>query len=247
MSHHNNLKIELQDFKAAKAKLVSDIKELDRAHNVSAKIAKDNEKMYNDAIKENEKLRIQLSGTQKALENVEKHHKEYIKRMKKEHYKTSSELEIVYNQNGMEYEDLKMRAVLLYNSNKENEKISATFKAHAKNYKEQMKIAKDDLVIMDQKYEIIKNHLQSMRIENENLENDISRKNEEISDLSDKRLELFQEKEKLRSDLRAAKGIEIINETSLHNEEQSISDDTDAKNLDDESFENNEKKIQTQT
>lgn len=246
MAQHNNLKVELQDVKAAKAKLESDIKELDKAHRVSAKIAKDNEKLFNDAIKENEKLKIQLSGSQKALENVEKHHKEYIKRMKKEHYKTSSELAIVYNQNGMEYEDLKIRAVNLFNANKENEKISATFKAHAKNYKEQMKIAKDDLVIVNQKYEIIKNHLQTMRTENETLENDISRKNEEIADLSDKRLELYQEKEKLRSDLRAAKGIEIINETSIHDEEQSISD-TDARPSDDEIFVNNEKKIQTLT
>jgi hypothetical protein len=164
--------------------------------------------------------------------------------MKKEHAKTCSGLGVLYSEYGMEYEDLRMKAVRLWEVHNEDVKISATFKAQASNYKQQMIKAKSDLVSADQKYEIAKRHVQSVRNENENLEKDISRKNNEIKDLTDKRLVLFQEKERINRELRISKGLNVEYDNSLHDDDSMIDTDSQKTELADD-FGNNEKKTQT--
>jgi hypothetical protein len=244
LSQLNDLKMKVLDIKGEKEKLESDIRDIDRMHKSSIKMAKNNEEKRNESISENEKLRIQLAGWQLAIHNLEKHHKIYIKLMMKEHAKTCSGLGVLYSEYGMEYEDLRMKTVRLWEGHVEDMKITATFKAQASNYKQQMIKAKADLVSADQKYEIAKRHVQSVRNENENLEKDISRKNGEIKDLTDKRLVLFQEKERINRELRISRGLDAEYENSLNDDQSMIDTDSQKTELADE-FGNNEKKTQT--
>jgi hypothetical protein len=62
LSQLNDLKMKVLDIKGEKEKLESDIRDIDRMHKSSIKIAKNNEEKRNESISENEKLRIQLAG-----------------------------------------------------------------------------------------------------------------------------------------------------------------------------------------
>ena len=139
LSKLNNLKVVVEDLKAEKAKLKSDIKELDKKYKISTKISKEREKKQNKILQENEKMMIQFKGCQKALQNVEIHHKNYIKRLKKEHQKTIAERDGMYNRSTMEHEDVFMKAVKFHEENQENKSIIKTFKAHTGMYKEKYK------------------------------------------------------------------------------------------------------------
>ena len=208
----NNLKVVIEDLKAAKDKLESDIKQLDKNHKVSSTIAKEREDKHNKCLKENEMLKIKYDGCQKALENVEYHHKNYIIRLRKEHKKIISERDNMYNHSTMEQEDIYMRAAKYYEEKMENEKIIKTFKAHTKMFKEQAKKAKKDLETYKIKYDKGMSQLNTFRTENERLENDVARKNDEIIDLTDKRLKLYFEKEKYRDKFIGNNAEEIIKE-----------------------------------
>lgn len=62
LSQLSNLRVELQDVKAEKAKVESDIKEMDKLYKKIIKKSKKDEIKYEETIKENEKLRIQYEG-----------------------------------------------------------------------------------------------------------------------------------------------------------------------------------------
>ena len=160
---------------------------------------------------------IQFKGCEKALQNVEIHHKNYIKRLKKEHQKTIDERDGMYNRSTMEHEDVFMKAVKFHEENQENKSIIKTFKAHTGMYKEKYKKWKDQLDIYKLKYAKIVTNLEDLRKRNEILDSDVSRKNNKIIELTDKRLAIYIEKENLRDELSLAKGHEIIKGLSLKN------------------------------
>ena len=67
------------------------------------------------------------------------------------------------------------------------------------------------------KYAKIVTNLEDLRKRNEILDSDVSRKNNKIIELTDKRLAIYIEKENLRDELSLAKGHEIIKGLSLKN------------------------------
>lgn len=245
----NKLKVEIQDLKATIAKLRSDIRELDKSHKISIQLARDKEKEHEELLKINEKLRVQVEGAKDALSNLEIHHKDYIIKLKKEHRKTLSSIGNIYNMNGMEYEDLYTKMGYLTEKYQDNWDIIKSLRANLKSYKDKVRRATDDLAEFVAKYDIIKKNMESLRLENHKLEDDNSKKNDEIKELNLKCKVLSEDKDMLRKDLvNMTRKVEVVIETDEKLLSQTSIDDSD-----DESeelfdcFGNNEKMIQTIT
>lgn len=94
-------------------------------------------------------------------------------------------------------------------------KILEAFKAHTKRYKEQYKKTREQLDSLRDKYNELALGMEKQTKKIEYLESDVLRKNNEIIDITNKRLSLYIEKERLKEDLNIAKGHEIIEGLTL--------------------------------
>lgn len=154
MSQYNNLRIQFEDAKAAKEKLASDIKQLDKSYKKTIEISKEKEIVHNETIRENEKLRIQLAGAQDAFKNLEVHHKDYIIKLKKEHLRTLNSIDNIYNNNGMEYEDLYTKMHVLFQEH--NEDLVAIKKLNSLLHlqRDKTRKAEDEVTLLTDKFDV---------------------------------------------------------------------------------------------
>lgn len=159
---------------------------MDKIYKNVIQISKEKQTSYDEVLKQNEKLRIQLEGAKEANKNLEYHHKDYIIKMKKEHRKTLSSIDNIYNQNGMEYEDLYTQFHRLHQDNADNMGIIVTLKTQIKGYKDQLRRAKEDNAEFAAKYDVSKKHIEDLRNEHQQLESEVQRKNKDILELTNK-------------------------------------------------------------
>lgn len=172
----NNLKVEYEDVKVQKEKLESDIKVLDKSSRHQLEIAAQKNEQYEELVQINEKLRVQLGGSKDAFVNIEHHHKNYIIKMKKEHRKTMTSIDNIYNMVGMEYEDLYVKAHNLYTENLDNVTIIKNLREQSKSHKEQARRFKDSLAEQTSKLEVSKKYMEEFRQENISLEETLEKK-----------------------------------------------------------------------
>ena len=172
----NNLKVELEDVKVERDKLESNIREMDRQNRHQLESAVEKEVEYEELAKINEKLRVQLEGSKDAFNNIEHHHKDYIIKMKKEHRKTMTSIDNIYNMAGMEYEDLLVKTHKLYTENLDSMSAIRNLKEQNKSYKDQNRKLKDSLAEQNSKLEVSKKFIEEFRTENLTLEEEIEKK-----------------------------------------------------------------------
>ncbi|CAI2365528.1 unnamed protein product [Moneuplotes crassus] len=232
----NDSKVKIKDLEAERNRLASDIKELDKSHKIALKLSKEKEVKYNEAIKENEKLRIKGQSSADTIDNMADNHREYITRLKKEHRKIMAERDSWYNRASMEHEDVFMRAAKFYEENKENNRILQSFKGHLKLYKDKLRRTNEELEGYKKKHNVINAHMDQLYKENESLKSEVKIKNDQIIQISEKRLELYLEKEGIKGELQVVKGREIIqklacsraSETSMSHRKNSLETNTEA-------------------
>lgn len=152
----NNLKVEIEDLKAEKAKLESDIKEIDKINKKNAENLEKRADENEELTKINEKLRVQLEGAKDALYNIEIHHKDYITKLKKDHRKEMANVDGVYNRAGMEYEDLFVKTCKYYNDSIDSMVAIKNLKEQLKSQKDQTRRQKDILAEQNSKLELSK-------------------------------------------------------------------------------------------
>lgn len=218
-------------------------------HKLSIQISRDKEKEHEELVKINEKLRVQLEGAKDALSNLEFHHKDYIIKLKREHRKTLSSIDNIYNMTGMEYEDLYTKMGCLKEKYAESSDVIKSLRSNLKSYKDKVRRATDDLTEFMAKYDIIKKNMESLREENHKLEDDISKKNEEISELNEKCKMLAEDKDMMRKDMvNMTKKVEVVVEHDHRLLSQTSIDDSEDQS--EELFNcygGNEKTVQTIT
>ncbi|CAI2369125.1 unnamed protein product [Moneuplotes crassus] len=235
----NNSKVKIKDVECEKMRLVSDIKELDKMNKKQIKILKEKEQVQSDISKENEKLRIHNRACEENIKNMAHHHKEYITRLKKEHRKVMAERDGWYNRTSMEHEDVYMRAVKLYEENKKNHGEVKIMKSQIKLYRDKFKKANEQLEGYKKKHNHINTQLDQVYRENEALKEEVASKNDQIIELSEKRLELYLEKEGIKDELQTAKGREILKKLSLKREQKSTTSRKNSLESNTDNFEGN--------
>ena len=247
----NNLKVEMEDVKVQKEKLESDIRELDKSNRQQLEVATEKTKEYEELVQINEKLKVQLEGSKEAFINIEHHHKDYIIKMKREHRKTMTSIDNIYNMVGMEYEDLYVKTHKLYTENLDNMTIIRNLKEQSKGYKDQARKFKDSLAEQNSKLEVSKKFIEEFRKENITLEENLEKKKKEFEDLNMKIKILIQDKDSMRKDfLERIQKVEIVVEsvqTESKDQESTESEKSNTSDEEVETLENNEKKCQTLT
>ena len=224
------MKVEIEDLKADKAKLESDIKEMDKLNKIHSENLIKREQENEELVKTNEKLRVQLEGSKDALKNIEYHHKEYILKLKTDHRKAMGNIDGLYNRWGMEYEDLYMKMHKLYVENIDNTAIIISYKELLKHQKDQTRKNKDLLVEQTSKFDLSKKYIEEFREENVKLENIIELNKKEIDILNNKITILSQDKEDFRKEiLRLSGKVEIVVEASI---EESKEKESSENNID---------------
>lgn len=186
LSKNNAMKVEIEEFKSARARLELDFRCQDKMHSKIVENARINGEKNEELVRENEKLRIRLAGSQDAFKNLEVHHRDFIVEIKKRHKKDLSNVDNIYNMYGMEYEDLYSKTHKIYEDHKDDAHIINLLRDTVKSQKVEIVKATDEGNQLVEKFNYYRTHFNEIRDENEKLETEAARKNSEIKELTSK-------------------------------------------------------------